>query len=599
MEYRHLPLLLRERFATYANKTALRYKDPVLRTWQSVSYRQMGEAIDILAKSLLAKGIAEQEMVGIFSRNMPEWTYSDYALMSIRAISVPFYPSDSAAQAAYIIRETNMKLIFVGEQDQYDVVQKVISETGIQLNVVVFDQSTDVKGYEHALYFSEFMKYGWGSEYDNALESRLSDITSEDIATVLYTSGTTGEPKGVVLRYKNIANTIRIHDIYLNNIDENDISLSFLPLSHIFERAWTMLVYHHGMQNNYLRNPREILEAMQEVKPTIMCAVPRFFEKTYNVIQEKLKSYSPVKRRVFLWAIGVGEKRMQHRQMEQKLPLLDQFRYFIANRLVLEKGRNAFGGRIRLMPCAGAMLPDHINIFFHSVGIHIIYAYGLTETLATVAAFPHTRFKFGTVGLPLPDVEIKIGEDNEILIKGGSVFSEYYNKPEETSASFVDGWFKTGDAGEIDTDGHLIMKERIKDLIKTSLGKFVAPQQIECVLCNDPLIEQVMVLGNDRNYITALIVPSFPLVEEFAREHGIAFSSKEELLRNPKVNHLFEERITAIQQELAPYQQVKKFRLLPKEFTIDSGEFTSTLKVKRKVVAQKYKALIDEMYQED
>jgi long-chain acyl-CoA synthetase len=595
MTYKYLPLLIRDRIATYGNKTAIRFKRATSLSWQSTSYAEMGQIIDAAAKALLEE-VEEQQMVGIFSRNMPEWTYADLAIMSVRAITVPVYATDSPSQATYIIRETGMKLIFVGEQEQYDKILQVVNITGIQLTIIAFDDSVNLNNYEHGTYFSQLCQKGLSLANEEALTKRLSDINGEDIATILYTSGTTGEPKGVVLRYKNFVNMMRIHDLYLTNVDETDISLAFLPLSHIFERAWSFFAFHKGMENNYLLNPREVVEAMKVVKPTIMCTVPRFFEKTYNVVHEKLEHYSPLKRKIFYWAINVGHKNMDYRRMELSVPFWHKLRYKVADLLVLKKGRHAFGGNIRLMPCAGAMLPDHINIFFHSVGIHIIYAYGLTETLATVTAFPHTKFQFGTVGLPLPDVQVKIGADNEILLKGDSLFTEYYKKPEETMQAFTDGWFKTGDAGEINSDGHLIMKERIKDLIKTSLGKFVAPQQIESILCSEPYIEQAAVIGDDRKFLTALVVPSFMLLKEFALENKVKFTSNVELINNPLVIKLFEEKTESIQKDLANYQKVKKFILLPSEFSIDGGEFTATLKLKRKVIAQKYSSLIEKMY---
>jgi long-chain acyl-CoA synthetase len=599
MTYSYLPHSIRESILIYGQKVALRFFDNTINKWQNVTYSQLGKYIDGIANALISEGVGEQEMVGIFSRNMPEWTYSDFAVMSVRAVSIPIYPTDSPAQAAYIIRETNMKVIFVGEQEQYDKILKVVSDTGIDLTIIAFDSNVQLHNYQKAYHFRDFLESGIKNGNETVLNGKLSKINGDDITTILYTSGTTGEPKGVVLRYKNFVNMLRIHNIYLNNVDESDISLEFLPLSHIFERAWSIFSLHRGIQINYLLNPRDVVQALKDVKPTIMCTVPRFFEKTYNVVHEKLENYSPLKKKVFYWAIDQGRKKMDYRRLEQKVPVLDKMKYQLANLLVLKKGRQAFGGRIRLMPCAGAMLPDNINTFFHSVGIHIIYAYGLTETLATVTAFPHTKFKFSTVGQPLPDVQLKIGENNEILIKGESVFGEYYKKPEETRMAFTeDGWFKTGDAGEIDDEGNLIMKERIKDLIKTSLGKFVAPQQVESVLCSDSYIEQVVVIGDDRKFLTALIVPSFTILEGYAAQQKIEFGSREELVNNPLIFKMFASRLEQVQKDLANYQQVKKFALLPHEFSIDGGEFTSTLKVKRKIIAQKYYDLIEEMYRE-
>jgi len=598
MNYKYLPLLIRERISTYGNRSALGFKDKTTNGWSTMSWNQMGEKIDAVAKALIEDGIKEQEMVGIFSGNMPEWIISDFALMSIRAVSIPIFSTDPVVQVAYILRETEMKLIFVGEQEQYDKILKIVEETGISYKIVVFDDSVDLKNYPESSYFNQFY-VKWIDDKDNdALNERMSQINEEDIATILYTSGTTGEPKGVVLRTRNFDSFLKIHDAYLTVLNNKDITLAFLPLSHIFERAMTILALHKGATVYFLTNPRGVVEVLQIVKPTFMCTVPRFFEKTYNVIFEKIEASSVIQKKIFHWAIGVGEKVMNLRRLEQPIPFVDRMKYKIADKLVLQQGRQAFGGNIRYMPCSGAMLPDNINIFFHSAGIHIIYAYGLTETLATVAAYPFTKFKFGSVGKPLPFVEVKIGKNNEILIKEDSLFSEYYKKPAETLAAYEDGWFKSGDAGEIDSDGNLIMKERIKDLIKTSVGKFVAPQKIESVLTSEPLIEQVVVIGDDRKFLTALIVPSFPALEAYAEKLKIKYANREEMICNSLIIKLMKARLHAVQKNLANYQKVQKFILLANEFSIDSGEITSTLKMKRKIITQKYSLLIEKMYLE-
>jgi long-chain acyl-CoA synthetase len=558
----------------------------------------MGNRINAVAKALLNEGIVEQEMVGIFSSNMPEWILSDFALMSIRAVSIPIFSTDPLAQVEYIIQETEMKLIFVGEQEQYDKIFEIIDKGFIDCKIVVFDNTVDLGGNKNATYFDQFYPV-WLDDKDNTeLNKRLSELSEDDIATILYTSGTTGEPKGVVLRQRNFDSFLRIHTAYLTELNEKDITLAFLPLSHIFERAMTILVLHKGATVYFLSNPRGVVDALQEVRPTFMCTVPRFFEKTYNVILDKIAASSFLKKKIFYWAIGVGGKVMNLQRLEQEVSLIDRIKYTLADNLVLKQGRQAFGGNIRYMPCSGSMLPDNINIFFQSAGIHIIYAYGLTETLATVTAYPFTNFKFGTVGKPLPFVNVKIGKDNEILIKEDSLFSEYYKKPDETRAAYEDGWFKSGDAGEIDADGNLIMKERIKDLIKTSVGKYVAPQLIESVLSSEPLIEQVVVIGDDRKFLTALIVPSFPALEAYAEKLKITFANREDMIANSQIVKLMKARLHAVQLNLANYQKVHKFTLLPNEFSIDTGEFTSTLKMKRKIISQKYKLLIEKMYLE-
>jgi len=598
MDFKFLPLLVKDRILTYGDRAVLGYKDKTINAWNTISWNQMGERIDAVANALIAEGVKAQELVGIFSANMPEWLISDLALMSVRAVSVPIFSTDPGSQVAYILHETEMKLIFVGEQEQFDKIISISSKNSVHYKIVVFDQNVDLKDYEDAIYFKQFYTPFLDRKDNSILSERLESINDEDIATILYTSGTTGEPKGVVLRQKNFKSFLKIHDPYLMVLTDQDTTLAFLPLSHIFERAMALLSIHKGATIYFLSNPRSVVEALQVVKPTFMCTVPRFFEKTYNVIIDKIESSSYLKKKIFYWAIAVGEKVMNLKRLEESIPFWMRLKYSLADKLVLQQGRQALGGKIRYMPCSGSMLPDNINIFFHSAGIHIIYAYGLTETLATVTAFPFKKFKFGTVGEPLPFVKIKIGKDNEILIKDDSLFTEYYKKPEETLKAYEDGWFKSGDAGEIDCDGQLIMKERIKDLIKTSVGKYVAPQMIESVLASEPYIDQVVVIGDDRKFLTALIVPSFPALELYAEKLKLEFVTREEMLANSMIVKLMKTKLLAAQKNLANYQKVQKFTMLAKEFSIDSGEFTSTLKMKRKIISQKYSLLIEKMYVE-
>jgi long-chain acyl-CoA synthetase len=598
MQYKYLPLLIRDRISTYGDRAALGYKDKTLNTWNTISWNQMGDRVDAVAKALIDNQVSVQDMVGIFSSNMPEWILCDFALMDIRAVSVPIFSTDPISQVEYIIHETEMKLIFVGEQEQYDKILNIVQKNGFDIKIVVFDDNVDLKSYSNAIYLKQFYTK-WIDHKDNtSINERLFNLEEEDIVTILYTSGTTGVPKGVVLRQRNFDSFLKIHMAFLTVLGDTDTTLTFLPLSHIFERAMTLLALNKGATVYFLSNPRGVVDALQVVKPTFMCTVPRFFEKTYNVIFEKIEASSFLEKKIFFWSIDVGKKIMNLRRLEKNIPLLDRIKYKLADKLVLQKGRQAFGGNIRYFPCSGAMLPDNINLFFQSAGIRIIYAYGLTETLATVTAYPYTQFKFGTVGKPLPFVEIKIGRDNEILIKDDSLFSEYYKKPEETLAAFEDGWFKSGDAGEIDADGNLIMLERIKDLIKTSVGKYVAPQQIECILASEPLIEQVVVIGDNRKYLTALIVPSFPALEAYAEKLKITFATREEMLSNSMIVKLMKSKLHAAQKNLANYQKVHKFAMLANEFSIDTGEFTSTLKMKRKIISQKYSVQIEKMYQE-
>ncbi len=593
-EYKHLALLYRDRAALYQSRIALKYKKQNAAHWQDISWIDLIENSDALAKALMSENIQHFSNVGIFSRNMPEWTISDIALMSIRAVSVPLYATDSVSQIEYIIKETDMKLIFVGEQEQYDKMLEVIAKLGIILKIITFDDTIDLKGNVNAMHFSDFLNKG-RQENDEELNLRLSEVDLEDVVTIIYTSGTTGVPKGVVLRQKNFLNSFKIHDMFLD-ISEKDVTLAFLPFSHIFERTWTLMALHNGMTNYYLLNPKEVVEVMAEVKPTIMCAVPRFFEKTYSAVVEQLEAYSPLKKRIFKWAIQIGEKIMEHKRTFENISFFEKIQYSIADALVLKKGRAALGGNIRFMPCGGAALSDDINRFFQSVGIHIKYAYGMTETIATITVFGDAGFKFGTVGKPLHGVELRIGENNEIQIKGDSVFSEYYKKPAETAQAFEDGWFKTGDAGAIDEEGFLIMTERIKDLIKTSSGKYVAPQLVEMKLIADAYIEQAVVIGDNRKFCVALVVPVFSILEKYAKSENIQYNDHSALIQNKQIIQFYQKRINELLDDLAEYQKVVRFTLLPNDFSILSGEYTPTLKTKRKFIGEKYKEVIEEMY---
>ena len=592
--YKHLALLFRDRAFSYQSRVAVKYKEPSGSEWISMSWAQWIENVNQLSRSLIAEHVMPFDKVGIFSRNMPEWTITDIALMSIRGISVPFYSTDSASQVAYIIEETGLRLVFVGEQEQFDVLLEVSKKITHPIKIVVFDSRVNLQGYEQATYYSEFIKKTSNQE-DEELQLRLASLSIEDIVTIIYTSGTTGEPKGVVLKQKNFINTLKIHDVFLH-LSENDVSLAFLPFSHIFERTWTLMAMHRGITNYYLLNPKEIAQALKEVKPTIFCVVPRFFEKTYNAVFEQVASYSFLKKSIFYWSVRIGEKIMENKRSGQISSFYEKIQYRIADALVLKKGRAVLGGNIRFIPCGGAALSDEINRFFQSVGVHIKYAYGLTETIATVSVFDDFGFKFGTVGKPLAGIQLRIGENNEIQIKGDSVFTEYYKKPLETQQAFDDGWFKTGDAGSIDEDGFLIMTERIKDLIKTSSGKFVAPQMIEMKLMADPFIEQAIVIGDNRKHCVALIVPAFSLLEAHAKKEQIHFNSIKELLEKRIILQLFEERIDTVLKDIAEYQKIKRFCLLPSDFSIQTGELTPTLKTKRKFIAEKYKEEIEKLY---
>jgi long-chain acyl-CoA synthetase len=582
----------------YGDKTVLKYRDNNKNEWLPISWNELAKQIKIAAKSFYEDGLQEQQCVGIFSQNKPECFVADFALFANRAITIPMYATSTAEQVDYIVNDAQISVIFVGEQYQYDVALTVLKKSKFLKKLIVFDSNVKIENDGKSIYFQDFLKIGENSANYAEVEARSNKITEKDIATIMYTSGTTGEPKGVVLPYSCYIEAMRIHDIRLPFIKDTLTSISFLPLTHIFERAWCYFCLHRGVQIFVNLEPVQIQRTVQETRAEMMCSVPRFWEKVYAGIEEKLATYSPLMIGVIAWAITVGKKyNLDYLREEKKPPVLLSLRYKIADKLVFSKLKKTIGIENGVLyPTAGAALSDEICEFFRSLGIPITYGYGLTETTATVACFERTKYVFGSVGKIMPDIEAKIGEDNEILLKGKTIFREYYNKPQATEQAFTaDGWFRTGDAGKI-VDGHLFLTERIKDLFKTSNGKYIAPQQIETKLVIDKYIEQVAVIGDQRNFVTALIVPNIPNLKEYAKEQNISYASDEELLKNAQINEMLQARINDLQKGMASFEHIKKFTLIAKGFTMESGELTNTLKIRRTIISEKYKDLIDEMY---
>ena len=599
MNYTHYSQVFLDQVNKYGDRVAMRYKPKD--KWEEISWNQFGDLVRNTSKALLECGIGEQETVGIFSQNMPLWTVADIASLCIRGIPVPIYATNTAKQAEYIINDAEIKVLFVGDAEQYSKIMQILPENKHLQKIIVFKESVPIQKSEKIMYFKDFLKIGEQSNKDTILSERMQKAKIDDLLTLIYTSGTTGEPKGVMLTHSNVIFQKGEHDLRLIDPNDNDVSLAFLPLSHVFERIWTYYVFATGMTNNYLEDPGKIIECIQEVKPTIMCAVPRFYEKIYATVFNQLESASPLKRKLFNWAVSVGAKHNNKKKDQQFIPPFLRFKFAIADTLVLKKIREVVGGRIKFFPCAGAPLSQDIEEFFYACGIFICYGYGLSETTATVTCHEPYKFKFGAVGKPLPHVEVKIDENNgEILVRGGNVMKGYYKKPQATSEVFThDGWFRTGDAGYIEENGELRITERIKDLIKTSGGKYIAPQMIESTIGADHFIEQMAVIGDQRKYVTALIVPSFIALEEYAKTHNISFTSREDLISKPEIIEFYRQRIEEAQKELARFEKIKRFTLLPHEFTVESGEITPTLKIKRKAIADKYKDIIDAMYKDE
>ena len=590
------PPLLTEMLLTnirkYGTRAALYFEDKESK-WQPISWDEFGNRINRTALALLEAGIKKGECVGIISQNMPEWTILDYALQCIGAVSVPLYPTASLAQIEYILRQTETRFVFAGEESQYNLILELHQQKGIPEAIFAFSDTVTISADCPGMHFDKFCQNDLikGSEAV-PLENKCEP---EDLCTILYTSGTSGEPKGVMLHNSTFAQCVKIHQQRLI-ISDKDVSFAFLPLCHVFERGWTFVALSTGMTNYYLNNPRKVIDAIKVVKPTIMCAVPRFFEKTFAGVQTELAKMSPVKRSIFNWGIRAGNRFNYYVHRNSQIPFLIKLQYNLANRLVLEKGRSILGGRIRFMPCAGAALSEQIIRFFHGVGLNIIYGYGLTETTATVSCYPERRLVYGSVGSLMPEVEVKIWENDEILVKGNTVTQAYYKNEKANAAAFTDGWFRTGDAGYMDSDGNLFLKERIKDIIKTSSGKLIAPQAIESRIADNPYIEQLAVIGDTRKFISALIVPAYQALIEYAKQKGIKHSGIADLISNHEIIAFMISQVNKEQKEFADYEKIKRICLLANEFSIAGGELTSTLKIKRTAIEEKFRAEIESMY---
>ncbi|WP_434035917.1 AMP-dependent synthetase/ligase [Formosa sp. 4Alg 33] len=596
MNYKHLVEEIKENSQRFKNKNAVYFKDNTRNTWEGISWLDFESRIEILSKALLNYGITEQQNIAIFSENMPNWVIADCAIMRVRAVTIPIYATNSKKEVEYVVNDAEVSLLFAGDQNEYDKAYELLESSSYLKQIVALTKTIKLQPTGNSIYLEDFIDFEPSEAIDTELQKRYYECDYEDIASIIYTSGTTGEPKGVMLDYTNFGGSLVGHDYELD-VSEKDVSLSFLPLSHIYERSWVFFCLKKGIEVYFNQDPKKIVDVIKEVKPTLMCTVPRIFEKIFAAIQDKRKEASPTKMKLASWALGIGNNYYnKHKRLEKKVPTSLKLKYKIADKLVLSKLRDVFGGRIKFMPCGGAPLAPEMVSFFHSFGLNIKCGYGLTETTATVTLFGDTHFEFNSAGKPIEGSQIKIGHNNEVLVKGPGVMKGYYKKPEATAEVFENGWFKTGDAGKIDEKGNLIITDRIKDLMKTSGGKYIAPQKLENALITDSFIEQIAVIGDQQKYVTALAVPSFENLKKYALEHKISFKNAEDLILDNQIIDLFEKRFEELQKEFSKFEKIKKFTLLPKEFSIEAGEITATLKLKRKVIHNKYKELIDKMY---
>ena len=601
MTYHHLSVLVHRRAEKYGDKVALKYRDYETSQWIPITWNQFSQTVRQVANALVELGVQEEENIGIFSQNKPECLYVDFGAFANRAVTIPLYATSSPAQAQYIINDAQIRYIFVGEQFQYDAAFSVFGFCQSLQQLIIFDRAVvrDPRDMT-SIYFDEFLETGKGLPNNDIVEERTSRASDDDLANILYTSGTTGEPKGVMLHHSNYMEAFRIHDIRLVDMTDQDVSMNFLPLTHVFEKAWTYLCIHKGVQICINLRPVDIQTTIKEIRPTLMCSVPRFWEKVYAGVQEKIAQETGLKKAMMLDAIKVGKiHNIDYLRKGKTPPLMNQLKYKFYEKTVYALLKKTIGiENGNFFPTAGAAVPDEICEFVHSVGINMLVGYGLTESTATVSCFLNKGYEIGSVGTIMPDVEVKIGEENEILLRGKTITKGYYKKAEATAAAIdKDGWFHTGDAGYM-KDGQLYLTERIKDLFKTSNGKYISPQALETKLAIDRYIDQIAIIADQRKFVSALIVPVYGFVKDYAKEKGIEYKDMEELLQHPKVIGLFRARIDTLQQQFAHYEQVKRFTLLPEPFSMERGELTNTLKLKRPVVAKNYKEVIDKMYEE-
>ena len=568
----------------------------------SITWGEMKRRCDALACAFEILDVEEGDRIAVCSDNRPEILVSDFAAWANRAVTVSIYATSTAEQIEYILQDCSAKMIFVGDQKQYRHARDIFARCPRMRHIVLLSNSiTRDADDTTSLTFDDLLSLGEkaGEECRKAVAQRRSRSVPEDIFTIIYTSGTTGEPKGAVLPHSCINAAILIHEKRLDTISDADTSLCFLPLSHIFEKAWTYYCLYMGIHVTVNPDPHRIQEVITRVRPTCMCSVPRFWEKVYTAVQEKISSMSPVMRAIVGRALNVGRRRnVDYKRQGKKVPWLLEKQYRMYDKLVFRKLRAAIGiDNPNIFPTAGAPLSPAIVEFMISCGIGIVIGYGLSETTATVTCFPTVGYEIGTVGTPIPHVEVRIGKDNEIQVKGPTVMQGYLNKPEAPREAFTDdGWFRTGDAGRIDDSGALILTERLKDLFKTSHGKYIAPQALESRLGEDKFIEQVAVIGDKRKYVTAIIIPAFEALKEYARRKGIRFGSRDDLVNNEQIHEMIAARIEQLQKNFAGFERIKKFTLLPKEFTMEAGELTNTLKIRRPVINSRYASQIEAMY---
>ena len=598
----HLSVLIREQAKKYGERIAIYYREFGSKEWETVSWNKFYDKVKSVSYALLSLGVKVQENVGVFSQNCARYLYTDFGAYGIRAVTIPFYATSSEQQIKFMLEDAQVRYIFVGEQEQYDKAYNVQMSLPSLQKIIVFDKRVKFNENDKtSIHFDDFLELGDNYAHKEQLEELYSQANLKDLCNILYTSGTTGNSKGVMLDHEQYLSAMIANDNALN-LSEKDKIINFLPFTHIFERGWAILSISEGCQLIVNTYPNEIQKSMKEMHPTCMSSVPRFWEKVYAGVQDKIHSSSAFQQKIFNKALEIGrEYNIDYKNKCKKAPFLLELKYKVIDKLFLSLVRKELGlEKPNFFPTAGAAVSADVEDFVNSIGISMKCGYGLTESLATVSCDRDDRpCTSGSVGYPLDEVEVKIGKDNEVLLKGPTITKGYYKRDDLNKEVFTeDGFFRTGDSGYFNKHGELFLTERIKDLFKTSNGKYIAPQMIESKMLVDMYIEQIAVIADQRKFVSALIIPNYELLEKYARNNDIAFSSREELCENKQIHDMLMKRIVESQQHLAGYEQIKRFTLLPHAFSIKNGEITNTLKIKRAVINKKYADVIDKMYEE-
>ncbi len=598
----HLSVLIHEQAKKYDKRRALTYRDFGGTKWKSATWRDFSRKVRHVSNAMLNIGVKVQENVGVFSQNCAEYLYTDFGAFGIRAVTVPFYATSSEQQIQYMIDDAQIRVLFVGEQEQYDKARRVFAHCHTLERIIIYDRRVKTnQADKSSIFFDEFMTLGENSPRQSEVEKLYGEANDDDLCNILYTSGTTGESKGVMLTYGQYRAALDVNGRIIP-VGEGDRVMDFLPMTHIFERAWLFLSISKGAELIINSNPKEIQQAMRETRPTCMSAVPRFWEKVYAEVTDRIDRATPTQQKLLRHALAIGRKHnIEYLSRGKRPPLSLRMRYALMHRTLFKIVRNELGlDRPNIFPTAGATVSPEIEEFVHSIGINMIVGYGLTESLATVSCDLKGRpFTVGSVGRPIEGLDIKFGKDDEIMLKGPTITKGYYKRESLNKTAFDDeGYFHTGDSGYM-KNGELFLKDRIKDLFKTSNGKYIAPQMIESKLLVDKYIDQIAVIADQRKFVSALIIPDYALLEEYAAKHNITYNSREELCSNAEIHEMMAERIETLQQQFASYEKIKRFTLLPQHFTMERGELTNTLKIRRKVLAKNYAREIEKMYEEE